>query len=87
MARYAPLTLDTAAGLSAPRSAVSPPSAKSAAPGRGILQHLFDALVRARTRQAEREIARHLARVRWTDQTEREVERRLVGDRTSLSGN
>jgi hypothetical protein len=80
MARYAPLTLDTAAGLPAPRSTVSRSPAQSAAPKPGLLQRMFDALIRARTIQAEREIARYLAtsQGKWTDQMEREIERRLV---------
>jgi predicted sugar kinase len=83
MARYAPLTFDTAAELSAPRSTTKPPKAvapKSATPKRGLLLRVFDAIVEARMRQAEREIARYLAtHGKWTDQVEREIERRLVG--------
>jgi hypothetical protein len=79
MARYAPLTFDTAAGLPAPRSTIKPPKTvgpQSAAPKRGLLLRLFDAIVEARLRQAEREIARYLAtRGKWTDQVERESAR------------
>ena len=80
MARYAPLTLDTAAGLPAPRSTVSRSPVRSAAPKSGLLQRIFEALIRARTIQAEREIARYLSTTRgkYTDQIEREIESRLL---------
>jgi hypothetical protein len=66
----------------APRDLVSaPPKAKS---GPGLLRRLFKAMD-ARMRQADREIARYLASTggRFTDATEREIERRYL---STLSG-
>jgi hypothetical protein len=62
----------------APRDLVSaPPKAKS---GPGLLRRLLKAMVDARMRQADREIARYLASTggRFTDATEREIERRYL---------
>jgi len=46
----------------------------------GLLRRIFDALVHSRQRQAEREIARHLARSggRLTDSLEREMMQNLT---------
>jgi hypothetical protein len=55
--------------------------APAAAPKRaGLFRRLVDALVEARTRQAEREIARYLggSNVKFTDEAEREIERRFL---------
>jgi hypothetical protein len=85
MARYAP-TFDTAildapAGLPAQRPALTPAARTSPPAKAGFLHRIFDALVAARTRQAEREIARYLATTqgKFTDQMERDIERRLIG--------
>jgi len=55
--------------------------ARAAAPERpGLFRRLVEALVAARTRQAEREIARYLggASAKFTDEAEREIERRFL---------
>lgn len=51
-----------------------------AAPRRGLLRRLLEGLMAARMRQAEREIAIYLERNggRFTDETEREIERRFL---------
>ena len=48
----------------------------------GLVRRLFDALMAARMRQAEREIASFLASQgdRFTDETEREIERRFLSN-------
>jgi hypothetical protein len=53
-----------------------------AAPRRGLMRRLLDALMAARMRQAEREIAAFLASSggRFTDETEREIERRFLSN-------
>lgn len=64
----------------APRDiAVSQPAAR---PRRGLLSRMLDALVAARMRQAEREIAAFVEAGggRFTDQTERDIERRFLSD-------
>lgn len=50
------------------------------APKRGLLMRLFDAMAAARMRQAEREVARYLAETggKFTDESEREIERRFL---------
>jgi len=50
-------------------------------PRRGFFWYFLNALVVARQKQADREIARYLARSggKFTDESEREIERRLVG--------
>lgn len=69
MARYAPLTFD---------AAVAAPAKTKSSPGFG--RRIYDALVRARTRQAEREVARYLEmHGKLTDNVEREIERRVTG--------
>ena len=47
---------------------------------RGLMSRLLDAMMAARMRQAEREIAAYLERGggRFTDETEREIERRFL---------
>lgn len=53
-----------------------------AAPRRSLLRRLLDALTTARMRQAEREIALFVQNSggRFTDETEREIERRFLSD-------
>jgi hypothetical protein len=60
----------------APRDiAISRPTARR----RGLLRRMLDALMAARMRQAEREIAAYLeSGGRFTDETEREIERRFL---------
>lgn len=54
----------------------------AARPRRGLLSRLFDVLVAARMRQAEREIAAFVegGGGRFTDETEREIERRFLSN-------
>jgi hypothetical protein len=69
MARYAPLTYDSA--LTVARTTSKPARAS-------LLRRIYDAIVEARLRQAEHEVARFLAtRGKFTDAVEREIERRL----------
>jgi len=50
--------------------------AEKSAPTRpGLLRRFFDAMMRSRQRQADREIARYLENSKFTDETEREIER------------
>ena len=51
-------------------------------PKHGLLWHLMHALAVSRQQQADREIARYLARSggKFTDESEREIERRLTAD-------
>lgn len=42
---------------------------------RGFFQWFFDAMMRSRQRQAERDIARYLSNSKFTDEAEREIER------------
>jgi len=46
----------------------------------GFFRRLLDGLMAARTRQAEREIAKYVEGIggRFTDETEREIERRFL---------
>jgi hypothetical protein len=91
MARYAPAfdnaLLDTPAGLPASRPALKTPARTSTPAKPGIFHRILDALVEARTRQAEREIARYLATTqgKFTDQVERDIERRLAGPDQSFA--
>jgi len=70
MARTAPLTFDTA-------------TFKTIAPAKGparpgVLRRFYDAVIHARTLQAEAEVARYLeTHCKLTDQVEREIERRV----------
>ena len=60
----------------APRDiAISQPATRR----RGLLSRMLDAMMAARMRQAEREIAAYLeSGGRFTDETEREIERRFL---------
>ena len=51
--------------------------------GRGLWRRLFDAMIEARQRQAEREIALYLQRTggKFTDEIEREIGRRFISSR------
>lgn len=44
----------------------------------GFFRRLLDSLVEARTRQVERDIAVYLGGSSFTDETEREIERRFL---------
>jgi hypothetical protein len=44
----------------------------------GFLQRFFDALMHSRQHQADREIARYLNNGKFTDEAEREIERRFL---------
>jgi len=44
----------------------------------GVFRWLAAAMMQSRRRQAEREIARYLANGKFTDETEREIERRFL---------
>lgn len=44
----------------------------------GLFRWLATAMMESRRRQAEREIARYLANGKFTDETEREIERRFL---------
>jgi hypothetical protein len=50
------------------------------APRRGLMTRMLDAMMAARMRQAEREVARYLAETggKFTDEAEREIERRFL---------
>jgi len=50
----------------------------SAAPKRGLLRRFFDAVIDSQQRRAEREIAKYLHGVKFTDDVEREIERRFL---------
>lgn len=58
------------------RSATKP----SALPKRSLFGRLLDAMVVARMREADREVARYLASTggKFTDESEREIERRFL---------
>lgn len=55
-------------------------SAPSSRPTRGLLRRLYDAMIKARQQEAEREIARYLqlSGGKLTDSIEREIERRFI---------
>jgi hypothetical protein len=44
----------------------------------GFFRRFFDAMMLSRQRQAEREIARYLSSSKFTDEAEREIERRFL---------
>jgi hypothetical protein len=44
----------------------------------GFFRWFFDAMMLSRQRQADREIARYLNNGKFTDETEREIERRFL---------
>ena len=50
----------------------------------GFWRRLFNAMIEARQRQVDREIARYLRACggKFTDQAEREIEERILGSRT-----
>ncbi|MFN3657316.1 MAG: hypothetical protein ACK4UO_08700 [Pseudolabrys sp.] len=56
------------------------------APKTGFFSRLFAAMQEARLRQAEREIAAYIVRSggKFTDETERDIERRFLGDSSRL---
>jgi hypothetical protein len=62
----------------APRNLVYPKNPPRAE--RGLFRRLFDAIEQSNTRRAEREIARYLrsSGTKFTDETEREIERRFL---------
>ncbi len=68
---YAPLAL-ALQDLAIPQSDVRK--------GKGLFARVIDALIVARRRDAEREIARYIAGTggKFTDETEREIERRFL---------
>ena len=51
---------------------------------RSLLRRLLDAMMESRRRQADREIARYLACTggKFTDEVEREIERRFLAEST-----
>jgi hypothetical protein len=55
-------------------------AAPEAAPKRGLFLRLLDAMIEARERQAEREVARYLEALggKFTDSTEREIAQRFM---------
>jgi hypothetical protein len=56
------------------------PAKVATAPKRGLLGRMLDAMMVARMRQAEAEVARYLADTggKFTDEAEREIERRFL---------
>jgi hypothetical protein len=48
------------------------------APKRSLLRRLLDAVIESQQRRAEREIARYLRGIKFTDDVEREIERRFL---------
>jgi hypothetical protein len=52
--------------------------APSTVASRGLMRWLADAIMRSRQRQADREIARYLNNGKFTDEVEREIERRFL---------
>ena len=68
-------------------TAVAPRIAKfkqeAARPTRGSFwRRLVDAVAESNRRRAEREIARYLGGAKFTDETEREIERRFLANST-----
>lgn len=65
-------------------SAVAPrdfaPTHAPASNGRGLLRRFFDAMMASRQRQVDREIARYIHDIggKFTDDTEREIDRRFL---------
>jgi hypothetical protein len=45
---------------------------------RGFFRWFFEAMMHSRQRQADREIARYLGNGKFTDEAEREIERRFL---------
>ena len=72
---YAPST-------TAPRDfAITETSAKARP---GFFRWFFDAIMHSRQRQADREIARYLNNAKFTDEAEREIERRFLSTPSSF---
>ena len=73
---YAPLAL-TLQGLTLPQS--------EARKGKGLFARLLEAMATSRQHQAEREITRYMALSggKFTDETEREIERRFLSGSSS----
>jgi hypothetical protein len=59
-----------------PKIAQRPKQHPKRSPIIGVLVRLFDAIERSNMQRAEREIARYLRTNKFTDETEREIERR-----------
>jgi hypothetical protein len=61
-------------------NAYAPVQAATKVPTRGFFTRLLDAMMAARMRQAEREIANYLTHTggKFTDDAEREIERRFL---------
>jgi hypothetical protein len=59
---------------------------KAAAPRRTFFTRVLDAMMASRMRQAEREIAHYLADTggKFTDESEREIERRFLANSRGL---
>jgi hypothetical protein len=66
---YAPST-------TAPRNFAITENSAKARPG--FFRWFFEAMVQSRQRQADREIARYLNNGKFTDEAEREIERRFL---------
>jgi hypothetical protein len=75
---YAPTTFAPRELAAAKRDSTATPTPVRS--GKGLFSRLIAALMEARQRQADREIARYLAGTggRFTDETEREIERRFL---------
>ena len=58
------------------------PAKASTAPKRGLFGRMLDAMAAARMRQAEADVARYLADTggKFTDEAEREIERRFLSN-------
>jgi hypothetical protein len=61
-----------------PRSLTVPKITPRAKRSRGLFLRLLDAIEQSNRRRAEREIANYLGTHKFTDDTEREIERRFV---------
>lgn len=64
----------------------SPREAARSAPKVSLLRRIYDAIIAARQHQAEQIVARHLALngMKFTDETERHIERLLAGNDQKL---
>lgn len=71
----------SAIDLALPKTYAPAKAAAKVAPKRGFFARLMDAMMAARMRQAEREIALYLDHTggKFTDDAEREIERRFLG--------
>jgi hypothetical protein len=56
----------------------TPTTQAPAAPKHSLLRRLLDAVIESQQRRAEREIARYLRGIKFTDDVEREIERRFL---------